>query len=406
MSNIELLYIKDFGPIKETTVCIRKITVMIGEQGAGKSCIVKLYSLFSWLEKALMRRMLTIKDVVRYARFRKIYAAYNNLDSYFKQTTMLRFEGFHYVFLYTNETLEIKEKVMENDSFSIAKVMYVPAERNVLGGVDHPARLKGLTEPMMNFLDEYDKARNVLKNGYAVPFGNVDFEYDALNDISKLRNPDYEVRLSAASSGFQSSLPLLLVSRNLSDMVRDSSMKEVLSDRERKALQKEVEAIFSNGSLSEDVKMASLNMLSSRYRYSRFVNIVEEMELNLFPDSQKNVLYELVGDACKLSDNRLVMTTHSPYVINYLTLSVKASQVAAEITRKNRPDLLERIGEVVPVKGMISEEDLIIYEMDKGVARVLDNYDGLPSDRNFLNVSLEDTNRAFDEFLEIEEELG
>lgn len=118
------------------------------------------------------------------------------------------------------------------------------------------------------------------------------------------------------------------------------------------------------------------------------------------------MLYELVDDACKLSDNRLVMTTHSPYVINYLTLSVKASQVAAEITRKNRPDLLERIGEVVPVKGMISEEDLIIYEMDKGVARVLDNYDGLPSDRNFLNVSLEDTNRAFDELLEIEEELG
>ena len=175
MSNIELLYIKDFGPIKETTVCIRRITVLIGEQGAGKSCIAKLYSLFSWLEKALMRRMLTIKDVVRYARFRKIYAAYNNLDSYFKQTTMLRFEGFHYVFLYTNETLEIKEKVMENDSFSIAKVMYVPAERNVLGGVDHPARLKGLTEPMMNFLDEYDKASNVLKNGYDVPFGNVDF---------------------------------------------------------------------------------------------------------------------------------------------------------------------------------------------------------------------------------------
>lgn len=32
--------------------------------------------------------------------------------------------------------------------------------------------------------------------------------------------------------------------------------------------------------------------------------------------------------------------------------------------------------------------------------------DGLLSDRNFLNVSLEDTNRAFDELLEIEEELG
>lgn len=58
------------------------------------------------------------------------------------------------------------------------------------------------------------------------------------------------------------------------------------------------------------------------------MNVVEEMELNLFPDSQKNVLYELIADAYKLSGNRLLMTTHSPYVINYLALAVKARQLA------------------------------------------------------------------------------
>lgn len=291
----------------------------------------------------------------------------------------------------------------DNDLFNIAKVMYVPAERNVLGCVDHPSRLRGLSEPMMTFLDEYAKAKNDIKNGYKMPFGEVNFEYDSLNDIPKLKHIDYEIKLSAASSGFQSALPLLLVSKNLSNMVRDNSMKEELSGKEREALQKEVDLILGDNALSDDVKMASLRMLSSRYRYSRFINVVEEMELNLFPDSQKNVLYELVADAYQLTGNRLVMTTHSPYLINYLTLSVKAKQLAERA--KGNDVLLERICNVVPRSGMINADDLIIYELHDGTVDQLKDYEGLPSDDNYLNVRLRDTNIAFDDLLEIEEEL-
>lgn len=236
-----------------------------------------------------------------------------------------------------------------------------------------------------------------------MPFGEVNFEYDSLNDIPKLKHIDYEIKLSAASSGFQSALPLLLVSKNLSNMVRDNSMKEELSGKEREALQKEVDLILGDNALSDDVKMASLRMLSSRYRYSRFINVVEEMELNLFPDSQKNVLYELVADAYQLTGNRLVMTTHSPYLINYLTLSVKAKQLAERA--KGNDVLLERICNVVPRSGMINADDLIIYELHDGTVDQLKDYEGLPSDDNYLNVRLRDTNIAFDDLLEIEEEL-
>lgn len=403
MHNTEILYIENFGPINNAAVRIGKITVMIGEQGAGKSCVAKLYSLFSWLEKALMRHVITERYVEQYARFRKTYAAYNGIDVYFKPNTVLRFSGFHYSFCYEDEKLTITENMHDNDLFNIAKVMYVPAERNVLGCVDHPSRLRGLSEPMMTFLDEYAKAKNDIKNGYKMPFGEVNFEYDSLNDIPKLKHIDYEIKLSAASSGFQSALPLLLVSKNLSNMVRDNSMKEELSGKEREALQKEVDLILGDNALSDDVKMASLRMLSSRYRYSRFINVVEEMELNLFPDSQKNVLYELVADAYQLTGNRLVMTTHSPYLINYLTLSVKAKQLAERA--KGNDVLLERICNVVPRSGMINADDLIIYELHDGTVDQLKDYEGLPSDDNYLNVRLRDTNIAFDDLLEIEEEL-
>ena len=237
-----------------------------------------------------------------------------------------------------------------------------------------------------------------------MPFGDVDFEYDALNDIPKLKHHDYEVKLSAASSGFQSALPLLLVSENLSNKVRDNSMKTELSDKERKALQKEVDQIFGDKALSDDVKWASLRSVSSKYRYSRYVNVVEEMELNLFPDSQKNVLYELIADAYKLSGNRLLMTTHSPYVINYLALAVKARQLADKAIKNEK--LLDRIYSIVPKEGTVDAEDLVIYELHDGEVKLLEDYEGLPSDDNYLNVRLRDTNTAFDDLLEIEEELN
>jgi len=155
--------------------------------------------------------------------------------------------------------------------------------------------------------------------------------------------------------------------------------------------------------LSEEVKAASLRTISSRFRYTRFVNIVEEMELNLFPDSQKGVLYELLENAKSLDGNRLLLTTHSPYVISYLTLAVKAESLAR--MAEGNTVLRARINEIVPEHSQIASSDVVVYEMDNGKACRLDDYEGLPSDDNFLNERLNDTNVSFDALLEIEDEL-
>ena len=53
--------IRDFGPIKEGNqsddgwIDIKKVTIFIGNQGAGKSTVAKLISTFTWIEKALVR---------------------------------------------------------------------------------------------------------------------------------------------------------------------------------------------------------------------------------------------------------------------------------------------------------------------------------------------------------------
>lgn len=395
----ETLYIKSFGPVSEAEVKFHKLTVFIGRQGSGKSTIVKLYSLFSWLEKALMRHSVTEKYLTQYSRFRKMYCAYNNMDDYFTADTILDFSGIHYSFHYQAGVLDVKHRVLD-DSFYLSKVMYIPAERNILGSQDHPSQLKGLSKPMEAFREEFERAKISMKIGYKFPFESVDFEYDALNDMPRLKHANYEIKLTAGSSGFQTSLPMLLVSKYLTELVRNSLTHSELSDKERKALQREVELIMDDVSLSDDVKKASLRSLSSRFMYSRFVNIVEEMELNLFPDSQKGVLYELIEDTKTLDGNKLILTTHSPYVINYLTLSLKAYELMAKVDAE---DLKEQICGIVPLSSQLSPDDVAIYETASGKASLLADYEGLPSDDNFLNNRLEDTNLDFNKLLDIEE---
>ena len=88
--------------------------------------------------------------------------------------------------------------------------------------------------------------------------------------------------------------------------------------------------------LSYERRMASLHSISSRFRYSRFINIVEEMELNLFPDSQRGALYERIADANVLPANKRKLTTHSPYLINYLTMAIKAHELTGKASDDSR----------------------------------------------------------------------
>ncbi len=402
MSGKVKLFLQDFGPIAETEVTFDKYTIFIGEQGTGKSTIVKLFSLFTWLEKGLTRRIVSETSLTQHARFRKNYCAYHRLDTYFRKSTKIRFEGLSYRFLYADEIFSIEEKIHET-TYNVAKVMYVPAERNFLSTTDNAANLKNLPESLQTFLDEFEKAKVVLKSGFRLPFNQVNFEYDLLNKMAWLKGEDYKIRLSVASSGFQSALPLLLVTRFLSDLVAGNAGREELSSKERLQIEKEVNRVMNDNSLSDDVKNIMLRSISSRFKYSRFVNIVEEMEQNLYPESQMNVLFDLLSHTNRMESNLLLLTTHSPYVINYLTLATKAFDLKQRST--GNEDFLHMIDKVVPLESTVQPDLLRIYELKAGRVTPLKNQDGLPSDENFLNNQLERTNEMFDRLLEVEETL-
>jgi predicted ATPase len=349
--------IKNFGPIKEGYqendgwIDIKKVTLFIGNQGSGKSTIAKLISTFLWIEKALTRGDYKVKDFTDYNRFRKTLCAYHRIENYFfdlkgNDVSEIEFQGISFHFSYRNKNLSI-QKVDNKGNYHLPQIMYVPAERNFIANVKTPKALKLTSDSLVEFVTEFDNAKNEIKGIIQLPINNnVYVEYQQLNDTVYLKGSDYKIQLKEASSGFQSIVPLYLVSRFLANSVKkQSEVSSSMSGEETERFRKGVEEIWGNETFTEEQRRVALSVLTARFNKTAFINIVEEPEQNLFPTSQREMLYSLLDFNNMNEDNQLIVTTHSPYLINYLTIAIKANALKSKITTDEHH---KRLNEIVP----------------------------------------------------------
>ena len=238
--------IQNFGPVgsgfhgNDGWLDINKVTVFVGNQGSGKSTVAKLISTFSWIEKALVRGDYDKKWFERDVnRFRSQFLPYHRLDAYLNPNpaSAIEYQGEVYSIKYQNERLTINE--ISDKSYSLPQIMYVPAERNFLAYIKGAKELKLSSESLQDFNAEYYNAQQDMKGTVQLPINNAVIEYDKLNDTLNLKGENYKVKITDASSGFQSFVPLYLVSSYLADSVKSHSKnKDSMSPEERDKFQK------------------------------------------------------------------------------------------------------------------------------------------------------------------------
>lgn len=400
--------IKNFGPIKEGYqenngwFDIKKVTVFIGNQGSGKSTVAKLISTFTWIEKALYKQLVNKGEVTRKSKFENYYCEYQNLKNYFNHNTEIEFEGKAYNFHYKNGRLNIDE--VKGLKYLVPKIMYVPAERNFVSAVSQPEKLKYLPKTLYTFLEEFERSKNELVDSLHLPINNLSFSYDSKKKVSKIIGEGYDLPLYEASSGLQSSIPLFLVSKNLAegiDRISDNSISKV-SLEEMQTLRTRLLSLLRNEKLTEELRNQAIEVLSSVTKNDCFINVVEEPEQNLFPSSQRSILNSLLKFNSINVGNMLIMTTHSPYLINYLTLAVEADKLKLRVNDK---ELRSELNKIVPLDSTLNGNDLVVYQLDEKEGKImkLKSYKGLPSDENYLNIGLAESNDEFSKLLDIED---
>ena len=388
----ERLIVKSFGPVKDLDILFKKVTLFIGDQGTGKSCVAKLFSMFKWTEKVLSQKKYKLSYFEQYNRFKTKLCAYHRIESFIYENSYIKFEGNLYDFLYENGNFSVTKK--NHDIKGISKVMYVPAERSIVSVAENKSKLlKELPDSSETFSDEFVNAKKFFQSGYNLPFEGLRFEYDSLNDTGWIHGANYKVRLINASSGIQSSLPMCIVSEYLSSKISDKEEVK-LSKEEKDKLEKRVAEIMQNEEYSDSIKDMMIRQLSYANRYDRLINIVEEPELNLFPRSQMDVLKSLVLNNARSDENMLVFTTHSPYslaIINTMIMGAKAYANADE-------ELRNQIESILPVKYQINDDDIAAYRLSSSDAiycqSVINPNTGLVS-KNELDSASDDIMRVF-----------
>lgn len=209
------------------------------------------------------------------------------------------------------------------------------------------------------------------------------------------------LKLSEGSSGFHSIVPLFWVTKYLIEFIKqgEKNLLELLSTDQTIRRNQELKELNLPGLDVKTLKKGE-KKINEKYVCKYFVNIVEEPEQNLFPSSQRLLLNSLLS--FNNGNNMLIMTTHSPYLINFLTLAVEANKLKSRV---HNDELKAKLNNIVPLNSTLNGDDLVIYQLNEESGQItkMKTYKGLPSDENYLNDGLAESNNLFSDLLELED---
>lgn len=367
----ESITIKDFGPIKNIKLDLKEVTVFIGTQGSGKSCISKLVSIFR-SSGNLTNNYDFIGELNKY-----------NILNFLKDSTFIEYKSKHYSILVKNKIYECKKSgteevnmydseeeklhsrvtellkglnLTEKDKHSssdlqekifkfnqeladvsilkntitslkntiVKEPLYIPSERIFISSISES--LFGLAKSRISLpacITEFGSLFETYRkdiNNYHINFLDVDFNNTKKNSKIILKDKT-EINLSEASSGLQALIPMLIV-------IEGTRLKEI----------------------------------NTTY-------VIEEPEINLYPLNQKYLLYFLI-DKCHNSNKSsdLLITTHSPFILHTLNICLQA-YVTAHKTKNNN----EKVKKIISEEKWINPKKFNAYYLHDGTASQIYN---------------------------------
>jgi hypothetical protein len=279
-----------------------------------------------------------------------------NINNYFDNQTVLRFDSPKYSIEYLRGNFKVKanedEGSFEND-FEKTHPIYIPTERILISSLsaslwDFLRSGISLPDNITAFGSYFERAT---KGNVAMHFGDIvnnpSLVYKYENGLNKIRLGGGQfIKLHESASGIQSLIPLLVV------------VEHYVTD------------YISNAGRSF---------------------IIEEPELNLFPPAQRNLLRLLIK-LCIGRKYKLIITTHSPYLLTTINNLLMAPQSASKTS-------VEEIDRIIPRSQWIQADSIDAIYIDAGeVKSILDKSTGLISESE-IDLASEDILEEFEELM-------
>ena len=396
--------IRNIGPIKEVPeITLNRVNVFMGPQSSGKSTIAKIISFCTWVEKDVATSQ-SLKEYDGTTRFKDQLESFHKIKGYFRADSYIRYKSDTVEIIWENETCKLCW--VDQQAYKRSKIAYIPSERNMVI-LPETRKVEFGSTNVRSFLFDWFTAREKCADLPLLNLG-VNYHYAEAKDEDHIQgegfNSAYDILLSNASSGLQSLTPLLVMVKYLTKWVyEDESLSFEQNRRRQDTIMALVEDFFlkkkrdqSSAILSsqEDMRlffgelikekdpdmMKLLKDFSQHHAYLFKTNnsqfIIEEPEMNLFPETQRDLVYHLLNKCLEREGNRLTITTHSPYILYALNNCMMAGLVYDKMDEESK-------GRLKCDTSKISPSDVSIYEIREGVVKRVQKEDGLIQDNYF-----------------------
>ena len=330
---MQTIEIRNIGPLVETGIVpVSQVMLLIGEQSTGKSTFMKILCFCCWLEKQVMIGGDSIvSKYTHYYRFWNELKKFHHFnDEFLSDNSYIKYDG---------SAIQIEmpgkkrnAKIVRKPNFADIrhnlKISFLPSERNLLSSIQNIENLYRSkdVDMLFNYILEWGEARSQFNVAHPLDLvfvDNMKYHYDAKNgDVLTLADGHSKIKPYYASSGVQSALPIQVLATYLAGEVGTSAKKSPVE------YLKQLDLLDS-----KDVKALTtvLNNMLNRSSYRSFHMFIEELEQNLFPKAQFELVKMLVG-LLKQMDKKptgykstVFLTSHSPYVLTALNVMMLAS---------------------------------------------------------------------------------
>ena len=387
----ESIIIKNFGPLKEVEIDdIKPLTVFIGKSAGGKSIIMKVIVLMRYIYKMVNIRSYLKNAKITRSPFKLRFNSllHDGLKGMITAQTEIYYtveiNGNKYTLKYTNRGLQSDINIPDKDLIFF-KEAYVSGMRSLIPiWASKAVSVKG--ENLGFFFHEtfndFNDATDVIKE-QKLEYLNLKMKVrksgnrPKLFTIESLQNDAVPIELRYASSGIQTSAPLVAI---VHYFAQEFSFKDA----------------FQRSVLNYLYKQDLLTKFTpgiNRNKLGKYVHIhIEEVELSLAPEDQRAFMSNLVEEVFhKNKKDRklgLMVSTHSHYIVNHLNVLLRAGYF--EKARENYP--------------FLEKDDIAVYRVNEGKIISLMATDNDTGEYVINALDMSDTmERIFEEYESMEE---